>query len=73
MTSPVSPLPDVLTQDVDMARLFRCTVEFGLVHERGATRTDGSGLSSTHGDAATALERMRLSASARVAVAILPR
>lgn len=35
MTAPVSPLPDVLTQDVDMARLFWCTVEFGLVHERG--------------------------------------
>jgi phenylalanine-4-hydroxylase len=73
MTAPVSPLPDVLTQDVDMARLVRWTVEFGLVHERGATRPDGSGLSSPHRDAANALERLRLSASARVGFATLPR
>jgi phenylalanine-4-hydroxylase len=38
-----------------MARLFWFTVEFGLVHERGATRIYGSGLISSHGDAANAL------------------
>jgi phenylalanine-4-hydroxylase len=38
-----------------MARLFWFTVEFGLVRERGATRIYGSGLISSHGDAANAL------------------
>jgi phenylalanine-4-hydroxylase len=38
-----------------MARLFWFTVEFGLVQERGATRIYGSGLISSHGDAANAL------------------
>ena len=38
-----------------MARLFWFTVEFGLVHERGKTRIYGSGLISSHGDAAKAL------------------
>jgi len=48
---------DEVTQ---MARLFWFTVEFGLVRERGATRIYGSGLISSHGDAANALgERCR--------------
>ncbi len=38
-----------------MARLFWFTVEFGLVRERGAIRVYGSGLISSHGDAANAL------------------
>jgi len=38
-----------------MARLFWFTVEFGLVRERGETRIYGSGLISSHGDAANAL------------------
>lgn len=38
-----------------MARLFWFTVEFGLVHERGDVRIYGSGLISSHGDAAKAL------------------
>lgn len=38
-----------------MARLFWFTVEFGLVRERGAVRLYGSGLISSHGDAANAL------------------
>ena len=38
-----------------MARLFWFTVEFGLVHERGDVRVYGSGLISSHGDAANAL------------------
>ncbi len=38
-----------------MARLFWFTVEFGLVQERGAVRIYGSGLISSHGDAAKAL------------------
>jgi phenylalanine-4-hydroxylase len=38
-----------------MARLFWFTVEFGLVRERGRTRIYGSGLISSHGDAANAL------------------
>lgn len=38
-----------------MARLFWFTVEFGLVHERGEVRVYGSGLISSHGDAANAL------------------
>ena len=38
-----------------MARLFWFTVEFGLVHERGATRVYGSGLISSAGDAHNAL------------------
>ena len=39
----------------EMARLFWFTVEFGLVRERGRTRIYGSGLISSHGDAANAL------------------
>jgi phenylalanine-4-hydroxylase len=38
-----------------MARLFWFTVEFGLVKERGKVRVYGSGLISSHGDAANAL------------------
>jgi phenylalanine-4-hydroxylase len=38
-----------------MARLFWFTVEFGLVRERGGVRIYGSGLISSHGDAANAL------------------
>jgi len=38
-----------------MARLFWFTVEFGLIRERGRTRVYGSGLISSHGDAANAL------------------
>ena len=38
-----------------MARLFWFTVEFGLVHEAGETKVYGSGLISSHGDAANAL------------------
>ena len=44
---------DIETQQ--MARLFWFTVEFGLVHERGATRVYGSGLISSAGDARNAL------------------
>jgi phenylalanine-4-hydroxylase len=43
---------DEVTQ---MARLFWFTVEFGLISERGKTRIYGSGLISSHGDAANAL------------------
>jgi phenylalanine-4-hydroxylase len=44
----------------EMARLFWFTVEFGLIQERGKTRIYGSGLISSHGDAANALgERCR--------------
>lgn len=39
----------------EMARLFWFTVEFGLVQERGQPRIYGSGLISSHGDAANAL------------------
>lgn len=38
-----------------MARLFWFTVEFGLVREAGAIKVYGSGLISSHGDAANAL------------------
>jgi phenylalanine-4-hydroxylase len=38
-----------------MARLFWFTVEFGLVREAGKVRIYGSGLISSHGDAANAL------------------
>lgn len=38
-----------------MARLFWFTVEFGLVREGGRVRVYGSGLISSHGDAANAL------------------
>ena len=38
-----------------MARLFWFTVEFGLIRERGAVRIYGSGLISSHQDAANAL------------------
>ena len=38
-----------------MARLFWFTVEFGLIRERGAIRIYGSGLISSHEDAANAL------------------
>ena len=40
---------------IAMTRLFWFTVEFGLVHEGGATRIYGSGLISSSGDAAHAL------------------
>lgn len=40
---------------LEMARLFWFTVEFGLVNERGKPRIYGSGLISSHGDAANAL------------------
>ena len=43
-------------EDVEaMARLFWFTVEFGLVREEGETKVYGSGLISSHGDAANAL------------------
>lgn len=38
-----------------MTRLFWFTVEFGLVNEDGRTKVYGSGLISSHGDAANAL------------------
>jgi phenylalanine-4-hydroxylase len=38
-----------------MARLFWFTVEFGLIREHGSTKVYGSGLVSSHGDAANAL------------------
>ena len=38
-----------------MARLFWFTVEFGLIREQGAVKIYGSGLISSHGDAANAL------------------
>lgn len=38
-----------------MARLFWFTVEFGLIRERGDIKVYGSGLISSHGDAANAL------------------
>lgn len=38
-----------------MARLFWFTVEFGLIRERGEVRIYGSGLISSHGEAANAL------------------
>jgi len=38
-----------------MARLFWFTVEFGLIREDGQTKLYGSGLISSHGDAANAL------------------
>ena len=43
------------TEVTQMARLFWFTVEFGLIRERGMTRIYGSGLISSHGDAANAL------------------
>jgi phenylalanine-4-hydroxylase len=42
-------------ETVAMARLFWFTVEFGLIRERGAVKIYGSGLISSHGDAANAL------------------
>jgi phenylalanine-4-hydroxylase len=42
-------------ETTEMARLFWFTVEFGLIEERGKTRIYGSGLISSHGDAANAL------------------
>jgi phenylalanine-4-hydroxylase len=39
----------------EMARLFWFTVEFGLIKEAGRTKVYGSGLISSHGDAANAL------------------
>ncbi len=44
--------PEETTQ---MARLFWFTVEFGLIREQGEVRAYGSGLISSHGDAANAL------------------
>jgi phenylalanine-4-hydroxylase len=38
-----------------MARLFWFTVEFGLIREDGAVKVYGSGLISSHADAANAL------------------
>ncbi len=38
-----------------MARLFWFTVEFGLIREKGEVKVYGSGLVSSHGDAANAL------------------
>jgi phenylalanine-4-hydroxylase len=40
---------------IAMARLFWFTVEFGLIREDGAAKIYGSGLISSHGDAANAL------------------
>lgn len=42
-------------ETTEMARLFWFTVEFGLIRERGQVRIYGSGLISSHGDAANAL------------------
>ncbi len=42
-------------ETIAMARLFWFTVEFGLIRERGDVRIYGSGLISSHGDAANAL------------------
>lgn len=42
-------------ETVAMARLFWFTVEFGLIREQGQTKIYGSGLISSHGDAANAL------------------
>ena len=42
-------------ETTEMARLFWFTVEFGLIRERGAVKVYGSGLISSHGDAANAL------------------
>ncbi len=47
-----APTEDDITA---MARLFWFTVEFGLIRERGAVKIYGSGLISSHGDAANAL------------------
>ena len=42
-------------ETAEMARLFWFTVEFGLIKEAGRTKVYGSGLISSHGDAANAL------------------
>lgn len=42
-------------ETTEMARLFWFTVEFGLIRERGEVKIYGSGLISSHGDAANAL------------------
>jgi phenylalanine-4-hydroxylase len=42
-------------ETTEMARLFWFTVEFGLIRERGKVKIYGSGLISSHGDAANAL------------------
>jgi phenylalanine-4-hydroxylase len=42
-------------ETTQMARLFWFTVEFGLIRENGAVKVYGSGLISSHGDAANAL------------------
>jgi phenylalanine-4-hydroxylase len=42
-------------ETTEMARLFWFTVEFGLIREQGDVRIYGSGLISSHGDAANAL------------------
>jgi phenylalanine-4-hydroxylase len=42
-------------ETTQMARLFWFTVEFGLIRETGATKIYGSGLISSHADAANAL------------------
>ncbi len=42
-------------ETAQMARLFWFTVEFGLIRERNEVRIYGSGLISSHGDAANAL------------------
>jgi phenylalanine-4-hydroxylase len=42
-------------ETTQMARLFWFTVEFGLIQEKGTTKIYGSGLISSHGDAANAL------------------
>lgn len=46
---------DTEAETTAMARLFWFTVEFGLIRERGRIRIYGSGLISSHGDAANAL------------------
>ena len=42
-------------ETTEMSRLFWFTVEFGLIRERGQVKIYGSGLISSHGDAANAL------------------
>jgi phenylalanine-4-hydroxylase len=58
-------------ETTQMARLFWFTVEFGLIHEQGEVKVYGSGLISSHGDAAHALgpdcERRRFSLDAVLA------
>jgi phenylalanine-4-hydroxylase len=61
-------------ETLQMARLFWFTVEFGLIREQGEVRIYGSGLISSHGDAANALsaacERRPFSVDAVIAQSV---